>query len=73
LPGEAQLDAEGSKSLKLWFCWAMATWLRQLSEESGVAGDGEREAVAVADDEDIKDSQNYNLRESKVDEILPVG
>jgi hypothetical protein len=36
----------------MWF-W-MVTGLRELlSEVSGVAGDGEREAVAVADDEDM--------------------
>jgi hypothetical protein len=39
---------EGSKSF-----WMVTGLGELLSDESGVAGDGEREAVAVADDEDM--------------------
>jgi hypothetical protein len=42
------------------------------SEESGVAGDGEREAVAVADDEDIVGEPNSEQQIRRRDYIATV-
>ena len=43
---------------------------RALSEDSGVAGEGERDAVAVADDEDMVVSGREELTDDNNDRLV---